>query len=118
MKWLTIEEVKKYATTPRKALEISIKHWWQNATATEKELRAYVREDGRYAPIRWRLCGLCKYHHLDCDVCPLKYCYNKSEYDQAVKVLEVWYNNETPETFKEWKQAARAMHKKLCSLRS
>lgn len=117
MEWLTIEQVKKEATTPRKALEISIKHWWQNTTATEKELRIYTEGLFKNRPITIGLCGLCTYYDGECDDCPLKSCDENSEYHQADIAITNWWYNKTPENFKLWQQAARAMHKKLCSLR-
>ncbi len=69
IKWLTKEEVREYATTPARALDISIKHHQQNVDATEEEL------DKQFAPLAEDLCGLCWYYRKgnsgSCDKCPL-----------------------------------------------
>ena len=127
MKWLTPEQVEAYATTPTKAREISTKHWWQNSTATKRELLAYIKKYGREAPIIWDLCGLCHYYKakersFNCcslDGCPVTPpCDSKrSLYQKACEKLTHFLWNPTDENFQEWQKAGRAVHKDLCSLR-
>lgn len=124
MKWLTRKQVKEYATTPRKALEITIKHWWQNATASEKESsrgNAQV-ENGL---ISGDLCGLCYLYSKGwrfCKKCPLDTkklnCFNaNSPYDRVADAYTKWNVDKGLANFQAWQQAARNMHKVLCSLR-
>ncbi len=69
MEWITAEEVKAYATTPKRAMDISVRHHQQNVDATEEEL------DTQNAPFGEELCGLCWYYkelrNGGCDKCPL-----------------------------------------------
>jgi hypothetical protein len=68
MKWLTKEQVREAATTPERALDISIEHHQQNVDATEKQLAG---QD----PLAEALCGLCWYYNQKnnggCKACPL-----------------------------------------------
>ena len=112
---LTTEQVKKGATTPKKALELSIKHWWENYNLTRKELA------GEEAiPCAEDLCGLCRYYrrHGVCRDCPVEDgCIIGSLYDVASDALSNFQDVETDENCKVWRKAAKAMHKYLCSLR-
>lgn len=125
MKFLTPNEIKDYATTPKKALEISIKAWWQKCQATEKSFR--------YIKIGWRGCGLCWFHFiseeefeetkLDCKKCVLGKSRDKCSNSPStwIKMQDAQINyegNKTPANWLAWQKAARAMHRKLCSLRS
>lgn len=120
MNWLTLEQVKKEAIAPRMALEISIRAWWQKATATKQELTAVI---GKFEEeddiVSSEMCGLCQF--FSCSDCPLARpisCYDaNSIYQVANRAFHKWLADKTPANFQEWQQAARAMHKKLCSLR-
>ena len=69
IKWITAEQVKAYATTPKRALDISVRHHQQNVDITKSQLR------GRDNLLNEDLCGLCYYYrekdHGGCDSCPL-----------------------------------------------
>ena len=119
MKWLTEQEVKDYATTPRKALKISIKHWWQNRKATRAELDSYIN-DSVNDPTFADLCGLCVYHNGVCSRCIMtKTCRAPwSLYRQACEAFDDYFVDSTTENFQAWQAAAKAMHLYLCSLRN
>lgn len=67
---LTEKEVKDRATTPEKALDVSIQHHEENLELSEEEVRAIRdKSDG----LLWRtLCGLCMHNNDKCDSCILK----------------------------------------------
>ncbi len=73
IKWITKQEVRDYATTPARALDISIRHHQQNVDATEEELPAYCCVTG--GNLGADLCGLCSYYKDSfngcCEECPL-----------------------------------------------
>ncbi len=128
MDWLTPEQVKAYATTPKKALEISIKHWWQNRTATKEELRAFAKGSVPFsaAPCISSYCGLCRYYYdmdgAECVECPVTPCCdadlendNDTPWQTAVNAYWQWERNMG--SYSAWIKAATAMHKYLCSLR-
>ena len=86
MKWITKEEVREYATTPARALDISIRHHQQIVDATEKQL-SRQREEGVLGET---LCGLCAFYFRKqgCSACLLgqtgeKCCDENSFYDIA-----------------------------------
>ncbi len=73
MKWITKQEVRGYATTPARALGISIRHHQQIVDATEDELGL------QSGVLDGELCGLCYYYggffralnNGGCEKCPL-----------------------------------------------
>ncbi len=80
IKWLTKEDVKEYATSPERAMDISVRHHQQNVDATEEELST------QSGPLLEELCGMCAYHRKsngDCYACPLERdgirCYDKGQ---------------------------------------
>ncbi len=91
MKWITAEQVKAYATTPERALDISVRHHQQNVDATEAELATQAK------PLNGLLCGLCRYYDRPgnggCVSCPLGEndfpCgYETSLYRKALNICE------------------------------
>ena len=74
MKWITKEEVREHATTPERALDISIKHHQQIVDATEEEFE--TQRDTRTHPLGPDLCGLCQHYTPNrwdgCGECPLQ----------------------------------------------
>jgi hypothetical protein len=122
---LTPEEVKKYATTPIKAREISIRHWWQNYMLKKEEILA-LKKPATLTAID--MCGLCMFfypspkHGPRCQECLLFHincCVDTgSLYQKASRRLEAFIESPTDENYNKWRTAAKAMHKCLCSLRS
>lgn len=116
--WLTPEEVASESTTARKALEILIKHWWQNATATQEQ-----QKSNPFWPCQADLCGLCRYHAWSCGPCILpkkgaRICTSpNSLYRQARNAWDEYKVEKTQAAFANWLKVARAMHRYLCSLR-
>ena len=119
---LTNEQIKKEATTPKKALELSIKHWWENCNLTRDELKG-LRND----VIAAVMCGLCvfygyPYENGNCrksgckvsPACPAK----NSLYAKAEDAISAFIQSHSEENYQSWRKAARAMHKYLCSLRT
>ena len=128
---LTFEQIEKEATTPikattpKKALELSIKHWWENCNLTRDELKG-LRND----VIAADMCGLCVFYgypykngsslyciESDCKVspaCPAK----NSLYAKAEDAISAFIQSHSEENYQSWRKAARAMHKYLCSLRT
>lgn len=115
MEWLTKQQVKDYATTPKKALEISIKHWWQNRTATRKELDYHLK---LHRPCSGAYCGLCKYYP-NCKICILKIPCDRrtSLFVKARSACWLYEVGRTKKNFQVWQAAAKEMHLYLCSLR-
>jgi hypothetical protein len=112
---LTIEQVRKEATTPKKALEISIKHWWENyRLEKEEKLNLDIH------PCAEGLCGLCVFYISHCDECPIEIsCANYGTlYNLAGRAYKKFKKNESEENYQAWRKAAKAMHKYLVSLRS
>ena len=119
MKWLTVKDVKEYATTPERALFISRKHWDQIVEATEKEIRAFHKENKKTALLGAFLCGLCSYADDCTDEC--RYCFLKksgagcleksSQYNKAVNAYKAWIKGEGD--FAAFKVEACKMRKTL-----
>ena len=119
---LTVEQIKREATTPKKAVELSIKHWWENYNLTRDELKVWG--DVFIAAVMCGLCVFYKYPHLNgnciesgCKVspaCPAK----NSLYAKAEDAVSAFIQSHSEENYQSWRKAARAMHKYLCSLRT
>jgi hypothetical protein len=124
---LTIEQVEKEAITPIKALELSIRHWWENYCLTKKEL-----ERLKIDPVMARYCGLCVFynHPYDsdedigsiaciksgCKVIPT--CTDEdSLYTKAADAYIEFETDPSEENYQAWRKASWRMHKYLCSLR-
>lgn len=124
---LTIEQVEKEATTPIKALELSIRHWWENYCLTKEEL-----ENLEILPVAADSCGLCVFygHPYDIDqdissiaciksgckvrpTCPA----DRSLYKKADYAYDNFIDDPSEENYQAWRQASWRMHKYLCSLR-
>lgn len=128
MKWLTEAQVKKAAKTAKGALAITKTHWWQNANATEEELKEYWNVGGGHNPVAANICGLClRYDESaeECGACPLRKvskCYqSQSTYrlaDNAWHDLKnAWhYDEPAKRLFNKWQKAAQKMYKVLLSL--
>ena len=123
MKWLTQEQVKKHATTPTKALNVSIKHHQQVVDATEEEL--ITKNCPALLTIRY--CGLCIFFYqrqrFRCEGCPLKEIGKKCERANSVwlraSVRYDWFLNAPAVTgrYEAFKKAERKMLKVLKSLK-
>lgn len=125
MKWLTEKQVREYATTPRKALEISIKAWWQKATATMTELKRIKHYRDLHGAEK---CGLCIFSRDAFGSLCLNCCLHKMQdgpcgkndntvYSIARIALERFLKHRTKENYETYHKAAGNMHKVLCSLR-
>ncbi len=115
MKLLTSSQIRHHATTPCKALNISIKHWQQLVEMPAKELR----KSDKTELLGQRVCGLCCYY-TDCLSCVLKNigkeCLNSnSPYHLALGALELWRDGET--TIDCFRKEAKKMVKILESLK-
>jgi len=121
---LTIEQVEKETTTPRKALELSIKHWWENYCLTKKKL-----ERLEIKPIASNSCGLCVFYGhpyknegyksciaSGCKVRPTCLA-DRSLYTKAKNAFYEFKIKHSEENYQAWRKAAKSMHKYLCSLR-
>ena len=119
---LTDEQIEKEATTPQKALELSIKHWWENYKLTKAKLKSL----GETVVASCR-CGLCVFYEHPYDEftgCAKSGCKvrptcttNGSLYKKAENAVADFVVNPTEENYQSWRKDARAMHKYLCSLR-
>lgn len=113
MKWLTPEKVEAYATTPCKALAISIKAWRQKATCTREELSDVIDRDLEF--FGTLLCGLCCYWD-NCDECPCTEC-SSGFYGKVLDAFDAFFENRTSRNFKNWHLWTGRMYEYLCSLR-
>jgi len=95
---LTEQEVIERATTPEKALDVSIQHHEENLTLSEEEVREATKDCG---VLKRSLCGLCTFHRFTgtsaspCDKCILGVgdtpCYNsESQYKHTNLALDNW----------------------------
>ncbi len=110
MKWLTEAQIKKHATTPTKALNISIKHWQQIVDATASETNE--------APLYFNYaeyCGTCLYYCNDCLRCPIRSCGSGSQWDDVATAFCDWERSEV--SFAVYKKECRKMLKLLKSLK-
>lgn len=123
MKWLTEKQVKKHATTPAKALNISIKHWQQIVDATAKETKAYKVPDplpnlSMYL-VQADLCGLCQFYKYECNDCILMPPEDESgcggQWEATYNAFEYWLIYRRG--FRDFKKEARKMLKILKSLK-
>ena len=91
MNWITENEVKRYATTPKRTLYISIKHWKQIVDATAAETRTFsdVLSNGLFGS---DLCGLCVYYERKCNICPLAKSHSSCKKNQYKSTLTAFYN--------------------------
>ena len=113
--YLTPAQVKAYATTPKKALAISKKHWWQNSQLTQEQL---VKVCSSNRTVSGKHCGLCAYYK--CSNCLLRgnhtCSYENSPFDLAHSADIVFYMSPTEANYKAFIEAAKNMHKVLCGL--
>ena len=125
MKWLTVSQVKKHATTPVKALNISIKHWQQIVDATAKEIREYTSNNPESLFSRY-LCGLCEYYKnvafASCQACLLaligEECVRGDETDPYSSAWDAYVDWASKEgSYQTFKKEAREMLKILKSLK-
>ena len=114
MKWMTINEAKKAGRKSKRAAIASCKkHWKQNYTATEAEIKSHGQN-----PAGESRCALC-YRYGEgkgCVNCPLtatKYRCCK-EYDAADNAFQNYEYSQG--LFATWQKKAKAMYDKLCSL--
>ena len=125
MNWITPEQVKKEATKegPKPALNSSIRHWWQNASATFREC---VAASEKHRLVSWPMCALCvKYVHVnrcDCrDCCVRKYTGCNlcllTPYGMAQNAWHVFCAYPNLANYKKWHTAAHAEHRFLCKVR-
>jgi len=126
---LTSERIRKESTTQKKALKLTIQHWWENYNLTIDELI----EMGMNA-VAANGCGLCVFYNLPfrngytnyakrkacrksgCKIRPTCTA-DRSLYSKAHETLEIFEQTHSESNYQEWRKAARAMHKHLCSLR-
>lgn len=125
--YLTPEQVKAYATTPRKALEISIKHHWQNTQLTEKQFSKLSSLNPNYPHLNNMLgigvCGLCVFNKDNCPKCIItknnQSCMDDdSLYVSASNAGSGYHRNPTSANWGVFIKAEKKLHKFLCSLRS
>lgn len=116
--WLDPGDVKSEATTPKKALALAVKHWWQNSIATRKE-----QSENKDCPVSAESCGLCVYYRIrhdgHCDSCPVspRCALDVSLYGAAEDAWTRQRVKNTKQCWDNWITAAKVMHKYLCSLR-
>jgi len=101
---LTEKEVKERATTPEKALDVSIQHHEENLTLSGAEIRKIYDDGGVILGIT--LCGLCKYYgsgatpsNSDCARCVLgieekQGCLAGTQYCRLADALIEWKNSD------------------------
>ena len=114
--YLTPKQVEAYATTPKKALAISKKHWWQNTQLTLEQL-----EDLGEVVVLGDSCGLCAHHDGVCPQCILdenrQGCWrHDSLYGLASDAQQDFEDDPTEANYKAFIEAAKNMHKVLCGL--
>ena len=122
MKWLTTKQVKKHATTPTKARNISEKHHQQICDATAKEIREYVQIFPNIYLLCEGLCGLCVYWE-SCESCPLALINVRldrckrvgSQYHVTTQAYNNWLNCKG--SFQTFKKQERKMLKLIKSLK-
>ncbi len=111
--YLTPAQVKAYATTPKKALAISKKHWWQNTQLAQKQLEKVWTTGGG------DMCGLCALYD-SCRKCPLgeiSHCgRDGSLYQLALRANGAFNFDPTKANYKAFIEALKNMHKCLCKL--
>ncbi len=114
--YLTPAQVKAYATTPKKALAISKKHWWQNTQLTQKQLETILIKDEVTGGDQ---CGLCHYYN-SCKGCPLgkkdKCSSGYSIFSLADSAAFEFWCHPTKANYKAFIEASKNMHKCLCEL--
>ena len=94
---LTVKEVKERATTPEKALDVSIQHHEENLELSEEEVRAKANT----GLLGDHICGLCVHHDQDCSSCILEQndhdcCDDSSQFSKTVSALNNWRKDGAP----------------------
>ncbi len=125
MKWLSQAMVRAAAKkSEREAVASSKKHWKQNCTATEEEVKAYIKQEiktgifkgSNCSPVDADLCALCECYDDNCKNCPLGPTQCCREYGEAQKAFDKWKKRKTKFNFEIWKAKAKLMYEELCSL--
>ena len=125
MRWLSHAIVRAAAKKSKGAAMASCKkHWKQNCTATEEEVKVYIKQKiktgvfkgSKCSPVDADLCALCERYDVNCKNCPLgpKQCCR--EYREARDAYCEWKKRKTKGRFSTWQKKAKAMYEKLCSL--
>jgi len=126
---LTVKQIKEQATTPKKALELSIKHWWENYLLKKAKLEI-LSDD----VVRADMCGLCEFYDhpyadaysmsRSCECCVKSgckvrptCCAKRSLYKKAEHAVSLFEQTHSEANYQAWRKAAKAMHTYLCSLR-
>lgn len=118
MKWYTPAQIKQHASTPTKALNISIKHWQQIVDATAKEIKEYLKHDSDL--IYSAYCGLC-YFYNNCGKpgCLLRQAHgcgsDPSQWLAVANAYTDWHYDGKP--IRNFRNQARKMLKILKSLK-
>ena len=113
MKLLTPKEVKAYATTPKRAVAMSKKHWAENKSYTLAELKMYYDESPSNA-LDPNLCGLCVYYEEVCSDCLLGDIETRcAEYGSLYYLADLAYEANNEEA---WAIASKNMWRKLVEL--
>ncbi len=125
MRWLSQATVRVAAKKSKKAAVASCKkHWKQNYTATEEEVKVYIKQKiktgifkgSNCSPVDAGLCALCERYDDNCKNCPLGPTQCCREYGKARDSFLKWKKRKTKFNFEIWEAKAKLMYEELCSL--
>ena len=115
MNWLTPQQVREAATTPEKALDVSILHWEQIVAASKKELRQWGTE-----LLSTSYCGMCRFYRKSwsCKTCLIESCGAETSYGLAFEAFADYSRNYTDyNAYRRFKYHAKKMLKLLRELK-
>ena len=121
MNWLTQTEIKEAAKTVATAMDCSVKHWRQLATATFRELVWAAKRFGTDLTNTY-YCALCVKHGLCRENCPIgKYsgdsvCGN-TPYSKAADAWECFLANHSLLNYRKFHKAANREYRFLLKVR-
>jgi hypothetical protein len=126
MNWLTTDQINEAAKTVDTAMDCSVKHWRQLATATFRECVGAVE---KYELPHRKFCSLCTLYwgsygiakSTDCVKCPVykfsgRYC-NNSPYSTAWRAWRRFRNNRTLSIYRKFHTAANREYRFLLKVR-
>ena len=112
MNWLTPEQVKKAATTPEKALDVSILHWEQICKISE-----IVLLEISSSILRSDYCGLCTFHDSLCRECIIPIQCEDGVWVKTDMAYWAWRREHTYNAYRRFKYHAKKMLKLLRELK-
>lgn len=126
MKWLTQTEITEAAKNIDTAMDCSVKHWYQMATATFRELVWAARNKGdlphrKFCPLCTLYWGTQKSKDTDCVKCPVykfsgRYC-SSSPYSTAWRAWRYFKKSSTLPNYLKFHKAAQAEYRFLLKVR-